>query len=207
MRMAMSQNGVDVKINFAREVQQATAALQSTPKQLEIAGNRAIKKTMRWLQTRIARELSQTLGLAQKVLKPRFSLKTVGKGADQATVLWLGIAPILAEKAGNARQTKAGVSLGKRRYEGAFIASMYGYDDAVWIRAKRNNGRYHTTSKQRKPNPNSISSELRGRFPVQHIAVDIGDQAAEIFKRFESRIPEEFRKILGQELNYVVNHE
>ncbi|NSM26772.1 hypothetical protein HT094_21980 [Shewanella sp. ZOR0012] len=41
---------------------------------------------MRWLQTRIARELSQTLGFAQKLLKPRLVMKTVGKGADQVTI-------------------------------------------------------------------------------------------------------------------------
>jgi len=203
----MSQSGVDVKINFARELQQASAALQSTPKQLELAGQRAIRKTMRWLQTRIARELSQTLGFAQKLLKPRLVMKTVGKGSDQVTILWLGTVPMLAEKVGRPRQTKAGVSLGKRRYEGAFVADMYGYDSAVWIRASRNNGQYDTTSKQRKPNPNAISKKMRGRFPVQHIAVDMGDHAAEVFKRFEARIPDEFRKILGQELNYVVNHE
>ena len=203
----MSQSGVDVRINFANELQQASAALQSTPQQLQLAGQRAIRKTMRWLQTRIARELSQTLGFAQKTLKPRLVMKTVGKGAEQVTILWLGTAPLLAENVGRPRQTKAGVSVGKRRYEGAFVADMYGYDNAVWIRASRNNGQYDTTSKQRRPNTNSISASMRGRFPVQHIAVDIEDHAAEVFKRFQARIPDEFRKILQQELNYAVNHE
>ncbi|PMP51646.1 MULTISPECIES: phage tail protein [Vibrio] len=203
----MAEPGVNINLNFAKELQLASAMIEATPKQLEKAGARAIKKTMRWVHTRIARELSQQLGIPQKNLKPRFSLKTVGKGADAVTILWMGTANVLAEKAGKARQTRAGVSIGKRRYQGAFIRDMYGYDDAVWIRASRNNGQYATTGRKRKPNSNSISPEFRGRFPVQHVAVEVNDLAAEVFRRFESRIPDQFRKILGQEINYVMNHE
>ncbi|HHF3242392.1 TPA: hypothetical protein ACPJ2D_004432, partial [Vibrio alginolyticus] len=165
------------------------------------------KKTMRWMYTRAAREISQLTGIPQKALKFRFSLKTVGKGAEAVTILWIGISPVLAEKAGKARQTKKGVSLKKHRYEGAFVADMYGYDSAVWIRASRNHSQYTTTGKARKANPNSLPAHLRGRFPVQHIAIDIADPATQALKRLESRVPDEFRKKLDQELNYVVNHE
>lgn len=203
----MAEPGIDIKFNFAKELQRVSAKITATPKQLEKAGQRAIKKTMRWMYTRAAREISQATGIAQKALKPRFSLKTVGKGSEAVTILWLGISPVLAEKAGRPRQTRAGVSVKKERYEGAFVSDLYGYNDAVWIRASRNNGRYTTTAKRRKANPNSLPAHLRGRFPVQHVAVDIADTASQAFKRLEARVPDEFRKKLDQEINYVVNHE
>ncbi|OCH08089.1 hypothetical protein A6D98_09695 [Aliivibrio fischeri] len=203
----MAEPGVDIKLNFAKELQLASAKIIATPKQLEKAGQRAIKKTMRWMNTRLSREVSQITGIPQKALKARYSLKTVGKGMDAVTILWIGVSPVLAEKAGRARQTRKGVSLKKHRYEGAFVSDMYGYESAVWIRASRNDGRYTTTSKQRKANPNSLPARFRGRFPVQHVAIDIADPVSKALKRLEARVPDEFRKKLGQELNYVVNHE
>ena len=179
----MALNGVDIQIDFARELQLASAAIQATPKQLELAGQRAIKKTMRWLQTRISRELAQALGVSQKVLKPRFSLKTVGKGSDAATILWLGVNNLPAEKAGAARQTRRGVTVGKRKYEGSFYRQVCGDEKRVWHRKDDR------------------------RFPVVADVIEISDQATDIFSRFEQRIPAQFSKVLEQELNYVVNHE
>lgn len=178
----MQTNGVDIQINFARELQQASAALQSTPKQLHLAGQRAIKKTMRWVQTRLARELAQALNVSQKSLKTRFSLRNVGRGSDSVTILWLGIAPLAAERAGKARQTRKGVTVGKRKYEGAFYRRVYGDEARVWKR---------------------VGAE---RLPVKAEVIQVSDHAEEIFKRFEQRIPAEFQRIIKQELNYVVNH-
>lgn len=203
----MAAPGTDFKINFSQELQRASAKLAATPKQLEKAAQRAVKKTMRWMYTRAAREVAQATGIPLKALKPRLSLVTVGKGTEAVTILWIGISPVLAERAGRARQTKKGVSVKKHRFEGAFVSDMYGYSDAVWIRASRNAGRYTTTSQRRKANPNSLPAHLRGRFPLQHLAIDIADPATEALKRLQSRVPDEFRKKLDQELNYVVNHE
>lgn len=178
----MAQPGVDIQLNFAKELQQASAAIQATPKQLALAGQRAIKKTMRWLKVRIARELSQSLAISQKVLTPRFSLSTVGTGLDATTILWLGVNSMPAEMLGNARQTRRGVTVGKRKYEGAFYRRVYGDRSRVWRR------------------------KGTSRLPVQAEVVEISDQASEVFKRFQTRIPAEFQRILQQELNYVVNH-
>lgn len=203
----MAARGVDFKINFSKELQRVSAQIAATPKQLEQAGQRAIKKTMRWMQTRISREVSQLTGIPQKSLKTRYHLRTVGSGANAVTILWIGISPVVAEKAGRARQTKKGVSVKQHRYDGAFVSDMYGYDSAVWIRATRNVNEYTTTSQRRKPNPNALPAHLRGRFPVQHLAVDIAETATQSLRRLEARVPDEFRKKLDQELNYVMNHE
>lgn len=203
----MAQNGVDIEIGFDKAFSQLNETLAATPAQLERAGQRAIKKTMTWVKTRIARELSESAGITQKHLKTRLTVKNRGSGKDKVTVLWLGVEPMLADKAGKGRQTKKGVSLKQRRYEGAFIRDMYGYDNGIWIRSERNTDNYTTTAKNRKVNPNALPEHLRGRFPVQHIAIDIEEHAAELFKRLQARIPDEFDKKFAQELNYVLNHE
>lgn len=215
----MSQSGVDIKINFARELQQASAVIQATPKQLQLAGGRAIKKTMRWLKTRIARELAASIGVSQKVLKSRIWLSHAGSGYDAVTIFGFGTAPMAVDRMGNARQTKAGVSLRDKRYKGAFYRNVYGDGDKVWIRKSRANALGMNLPKLDSYNTarggdfhfldsgGANDSSQRGRFPIVRIGVDIADVSAEVFKRFQARIPEEFRKILAQELNYVVNHE
>ncbi len=214
----MSQNGVDVQINFARELQNASAAIQATPEQLSKAGQRAIKKTMRWVQTRISREISSALGISQKVLKSRFSLKTVGDNGDRVTVFWIGVAPIAAERTGSARQTRAGVSVKKNRYQAAFYKDVYGHGDKVWIRQSRakklgmklpklDTGSGTAGDSTFLDYGGENDSSQRGRFPIVRVAEEVAPIATDVFKRFQNRIPAQFSKILAQELNYVVNHE
>lgn len=204
----MVENGVDVRMDFARAVRNATAVIQSTPKQMEVATQRAIRKTMRWIRGVAARELSQQLGIPQKTLKKRLTLSRVNKGMDQAHVLWMGVAPLSAELAGKARQTRKGVTVGKHKYEGAFLRSIYNPEENVWIRVKRNQRQnYSTVSRRRKPSTGSISAELAGRFPVQRIGIEVDMAAQEIFRRLERRALDRFNTLIEQELNYAVNVE
>lgn len=204
----MAENGVDVRMDFARAVRNATAVIQATPKQMEVATQRAIRKTMRWLRGVAARELSQQLGIPQKTLKQRLTLSRVSKGMDQAHVLWMGLAPLSAELAGKARQTRKGVTVGKHKYEGAFLRSIYNPEENVWIRTRRNQRQgYTTVSRKRKANPKSVPPELAGRFPVQRIGIELDGVAHEVFRRLERRALDRFNTLIEQELNYAVNVE
>lgn len=203
----MAAGGVNVRMDFADAIRNATAVIQSTPKQVHLATSRAIKKTMKWLSVRVARELSQKLGIPQKNLKARFSLKTVGKGANQAHILWMGVAPMSADSAGKARQTKKGVTVGKRVFEGAFLRSVYNPEKNVWIRAQRNLDKNYTTLGKTRAGARSTKPELSGRFPLQRISVEIEPAAALAFKRLERRALDRFNTLIAQELNYAVNHE
>lgn len=204
----MPTPGVSFDMNFAQEMTRAAAAMQATTEQVAKAAQRAIKKTMRWLISRLARELGQALGVAQNVIKPRLSSKAIGKGSDQVHVLWLGVAPLAAEKAGRARQTKRGVSVAKRQYQGAFIKDVYGDGDAVWIRKSRASALGHDLPKWGRTKGGSGGDQLnRGRFPVMRVAIDMETIAAEIFRRYDRRAIARFGDVIDQELNYVVNHE
>ncbi len=204
----MAESGVEVQMNFAQTIRNVTAVIQTTPKQMEVASERAIKKTMRWLSGRIARELSQQLGIPQKSLKPRLMVRSVGKGMNKAHILWMGVAPMSAELAGKARQTRKGVTVGNRKFDGAFLRSIYNPEKNVWIRARRNREQgYQTLSRTRKANHRSPSSELAGRFPVQRIGIELKSVAAEVFRRLDRRALDRFKTLIEQELNYVINHE
>lgn len=204
----MAANGVDVSMDFANAIRNATAIIQGTPKQVEVATQRAIKKTMQWLRSVAARELSRQLGIPQKTLKKRLTLSRVNKGMDQAHVLWMGIAPLSADLAGKARQTRKGVTVGKHKYDGAFLRSIYNPEENVWIRARRNQQQGYTTVSGRKSGKSkSISPELAGRFPVQRIGIEMDVAAHEIFRRLDRRAQDRFSTLIEQELNYAVNVE
>lgn len=213
----MAESGVSLEMNFAREITRATAAIQATPKQIEVASQRALKKTIRWLSSRIAREIGQALNVPQKSFKRRLSVKAVGRGSDQVHILWLGVAPLAAELVGRPRQTKQGVSVGKHRFQGAFYKDVYGDGASVWIRKSRAAalglklpqwGRKSRGGDSRFMDyggPNDSSN--RGRFPVMRVSIDIESVAAEIFRRYDRRAIDRFSTVIDQELNYAVNHE
>ncbi len=203
----MAESGVSVEMNFSRAIRDITARIEATPQQLSKASDRAMKKTIRWLSGRVARELSQQLGITQKYLKKRLLVRTAGKGMDQVHILWLGAMPLAAEQAGKARQTRKGVTVGQRKYEGAFYRSIYNADENVWIRSSRNQGYTTLSQSSRKPSSRQLAPEYAGRFPVQRLGVEIETIAAEIFRRLDRRAIDRFNTLFEQELNYAVNHE
>lgn len=205
----MAQSGVSVQMNFAREITRATAAIQATPKQLEKASNRAIRKTIRWLKTRVAREISAVTKVPQKALKPRLTTSVAGRGRDRVHILWFGTLPLAAEQVGNPRQTKRGTNVGKHRFEGAFVATIYNPEANVWVRTRRNASAGHLTlGKPRRGRPSgSVPRELAGRFPVQRVGIELDAMVGEVFRRYQRRAEARFAELIDQELNYAVNHE
>ena len=203
----MAESGVSVQMNFARAIRNVTARIEATPAQLTKASERAMKKTIRWLSGRVARELAQQLGVPQKYLKKRLLVRTAGKGSDQVHILWMGAMPLAAEQAGKARQTRKGVTVGKRKFDGAFYRAVYNADENVYIRTSRNQGCTTLSPGQRKPANRTLAPEYAGRFPVQRLGVEIETIAAEIFRRLDRRAIDRFNTLIEQELNYAVNHE
>lgn len=208
----MAQHGARLELNFAQQITNVTAAIQSTPAQLTKASNRAIRKTIRWLKNQVAREVGQALGIRQSALKQRLTQSVVGNGVDRIHILWLGVAPIAAENMGKARQTRKGVSVGKHRYQGAFYRDVYGDGEKVWIRKSRAAALGYNlpsySGNTRGATSDFVSSgRNRGRFPVQRVAVDIEPVATEVFRRYQRRAEMQFNKVFTSELNFAVNIE
>jgi hypothetical protein len=213
----MAVPGVSLELNFAQQIARANLVIQATPAQLQKAAVRAQRKTLQWVRTRIAREMAQALGVSQKAFKHRLSISTLGKGSEQVHILWFGSLPLSADALARPRQTRKGVTVGRRSWKGAFYRSVYNPEPNVWIRASRaadlgldlptwgGSGRPGDGKFLDHGGPNDSSQ--RGRFPLRRVGVAVEQQAAEIFRRFERRGQDRFESVLEQELNYVVNHE
>jgi len=106
--------------------------MQLVPKAVAAAQRRAINKVLRWLRTHIARDVGRQERIAIAAVRQRlkaFPVSNNGQGR-----LWFGINPIEASRAGRPRQTRSGVSVAGRRYEGAFFKRVYGGSPDIWIR-------------------------------------------------------------------------
>jgi len=213
----VAASGVSFQLNFAREITRVTAQIQATPEQLKKAGDRARKKTMSWLSTRISREISQALRVPQKGLKARWSTTTAGKGADQVAILWFGTLPLAAENAGRPRQGARGTTVAGRRFDGAFYRAVYDGTPRVWIRKSRAAAlglELPAMSRQKRGGNQRFldlgganDSSNHGRFPVIRVGIELEEMAGEVFRRYERRALARFAELIEQEINYAVNHE
>ncbi len=206
----MAQSGVDIQLNFAQDITRATAQIAATPAQLDKAVQRAIKKTMRWLQTRVSRDIAQALGVSQKAIKHRLTLTQSGKGTKGIHILWLGTAPLAAELAGKPRQTRNGVTVGKHKFPGAFYKDVYGDGPKVWVRSSRAASLgldLPQRGKAQRARASGLSAKQRGRFPLRRVSIDVQSHANEIFSRYQRQAETRFNQVLDQELNFAVNHE
>lgn len=212
--VVMAQSGVSFQLSFAREITNITARIQTTPEQLRKAAERARRKTLRWLSTRMSREISQALRVPQRALKSRWSTTTAGQGADQVAILWFGTLPLPAESAGSPRQGKRGTAVAGRRFDGAFYRAVYDGVPRVWIRKARAQalGLDLPAMSRKKGGGDFRFLEYageggRGRFPVMRVGIALEDMASEVFRRYERRALARFAELIEQEINYAVNHE
>lgn len=97
--------------------------LRATEKQVDRALASTMGKMSSWLRTRSVRGLSDELAVAQKIIRRRLKTFRVQRTASgQSITIWYGLDPVALIHLG-ARQTKRGVTAGKHRRDGAFIAT------------------------------------------------------------------------------------
>ncbi|HEY0288559.1 MAG TPA: phage tail protein [Pseudomonas sp.] len=188
----------------AADLQAFTDFAKLVPKAAANAQRRAINKTLGWLRTHIAREVGRKEGIAMRAVRQRLRAYSVKAGKQQGK-LWFGINPLEASRTGRPRQTQSGVSVGHRRYGGAFYKKVYGSKADIWIR---------TASKHFKASdyPNSEVSGASGpssgwiaehdsRFPLAKAKVSLED-VRPLFESWTRRADARLLEILKQELNY-----
>ena len=195
--------GADFQLDTSRAIVQASAHIQATQKQLNLAAQRAMRKTQRYINMLCARQLSTALGISQGRLKRRLRSSHTGKGLESVFSVWFGAFPMAAEEAGNARQTRKGVTVGKHRFDGAFYRPVFSANPRVWIRSGRNIREQHPVLGK----PRRGLSARPGRFPIERVAVEVSEPAARIFAELEAKAERRFFELMLQELNYVVNVE
>ena len=192
-------------IQVSAEDMKAFADLATlVPKAAANAQRRAINKTLGWLSTHIARAVGKQERIAVKAVRQRLRSYPIAGGAMRGK-LWFGINPLEASRAGRPRQTKAGVSVGSRRYRGAFFKKVYGNQADIWIR---------TASKHfsRADYPDSEVTSQTGastgfvgensdRFPLAKAKISL-DSVRPHFEAWSRKVDERLLQILRQEMNF-----
>lgn len=174
---------------------------QRVPKAAAAAQRRAINKTLGWLRTHIARAVGKQQRIAIGAVRQRLRAYPVSGGAMRGK-LWFGVNAIEASRTGRARQTRAGVSVAGRRYQGAFFKQVYGSSPDIWIRTSSmhfNATDYPDSTQGRRGSGFVVESD--NRFPLAKAKVSL-DQVRPHFDSWVKRADERLLEILKQELNF-----
>lgn len=179
--------------NFAKLVPKAVAAAQ----------RRAVNKVLRWLRTHIAREVGRQERIAIAAVRQRlkaFPVSSNGQGR-----LWFGINPIEASRAGRPRQTRTGVSVAGRRYQGAFFRKVYGGNPDIWIRtaSKHFDAKDYPDSEVsgRGGRRTGWIAENDSRFPLAKAKISL-EEVWSHFEAWTNRAHERLLVVMEQELNF-----
>jgi len=167
--------GVHVHIS-EEDLRDAARAVGVTERAAKKAARRAITKTARWMRTQAARDVSGATGIPQKHIRRR--LGSYARGEEgMARSVWLGTNPIPAHRLGRARQTRRGVTVGRRRYPGAFMP---------W-------------PEQGGP---VFRREGQSRHPIERVEEQIAEHGEAAMSRLQVRAQHRFTELLSQELRY-----
>jgi len=173
------------------------------PKAAHAAQRRAINKTLRWLRTHVAREVGRQERIAIAAVRQRlraFPVSSSGQGK-----LWFGINPIEASRAGRPRQSRTGVSVAGRKYQGAFFKTVYGGKPDIWIRtaSKHFDADSYPDSEVSGGGGRRSGwiSENDSRFPLAKAKISLEDVRPH-FEAWTSRAHERLVVVMGQELNF-----
>jgi len=174
------------------------------PKAAANAQRRAINKTLRWLSSNIARAVGRQERIAVAAVRQRLRAYPVNGGASSGK-LWFGLNAIEASRIGRPRQSRSGVSVAGRRFQGAFFKKVYGNSADVWIRtaSKHFNSADYPDSDVSAAGGASSGwiAEHGSRFPLAKAKVSL-EQARPHFESWVRKADEHLVHVLQQELNF-----
>jgi len=176
------------------------------PKAAANAQRRAINKTLRWLATQIARAVGRQERIAVAAVRQRLRAYPVSGGANSGK-LWFGLNAMEASRIGRPRQSRSGVSVAGRRFQGAFFKKVYGNSADVWIRTGSKHFRASDYPDSDVSGAVGASSgwiaEHDNRFPLAKAKVSL-EQARPHFESWVRKADEHLMHVLQQELNFEV---
>ncbi|MBJ7372546.1 MAG: hypothetical protein JHD19_13930 [Pseudomonas sp.] len=196
--ISLQTSAADLKAfqDFAAVVPKAAAAAQ----------RRAINKTLRWLATQIARAVGRQERIAVAAVRQRLRAYPVSGGANSGK-LWFGLNAMEASRIGRPRQSRSGVSVAGRRFQGAFFKKVYGNSADVWIRTASKHFDASDYPDSDVSGAGGASSgwiaEHGSRFPLAKAKVSL-EQARPHFETWVRKADEHLVHVLQQELNFEV---
>ena len=185
------------------DIDRMTAAAGATGRQIEQARANALRKMRAPIRAAVRKAVAKARRIPERAMDGRIFSSEVPAGAEELKV-WIGTRNIDLFAAGTPRQTKAGVTVGRLRYPGAFIARIYSEREQVWIRLRSRHYDPELYPTRHRPGDNGLA-ELRGRFPVVRAAIPIDDIVQKVLEDGEEGFRQQFMKIFAHELDYYVN--
>lgn len=163
------------------DLERLFAGLQ--PEQINLVSRRAAARTRDWLLTQVRRELAAKGEVPQNAIKGRLrrGRKSAYSEADNSAVLWVGLNPLAAARAGKPRQLKSDAKAGRHHFDRAFVARIYSGRDQIWRRLGNR------------------------RFPVIKMTVPLNEHMEGIAARYEELAAEMFATRLRHEVNHLIS--
>lgn len=175
----------------------------ATDRQMENARLSALREMRKTIKSIVLRRVADEHRIPQKALEGRIFFSSLDGGEEELQT-WIGTWNISPFAIGTPSQDNRGVSVGLRRYPGAFLASIYGSNGQVWIRLYSkfyDPGLYPTDYR---PGDRGLG-EKRGRFPVVRASIPVDDTVRRVMDQSGDYLGRQFEKKFIQQLNYQVN--
>ncbi|MDA0107827.1 phage tail protein [Vibrio sp. La 4.2.2] len=146
--------------------------------------------------------------IPQKAIRPRIRPIKRASARSPSRQTKVRLAPLMASRLGTLRQTRRGVSVGRHRFVGAFIADgHHGYGRYV---TKRQRHRSHRPYRATTLNQTMVlKRKAKGRYPLVAIKLDIQTVTLEHYRRqvrwaYNHLFPQEMAKQLRREVDKLV---
>lgn len=169
---------IDVNIDQAA-LDRVAAEFTALPEEIDRASRRAVRKAVSWIETHVARGISQAHSVPLKSIKIHRMRASVTQRGDDALhgFVWIGISPVKASYLGALRQQRAGARSGKHFFERAFVATMKSGHRGIYKRSGK------------------------ARLPIDEQSLPL-DQAEQVVDAVHAQVPQRLTDLLAQEMNY-----
>jgi len=197
---------MQLTIELDETLHRLTAELNDSPEKVNHAIRRTMTKLSRFAERQVLRELSRRVSVSQALLKNLGRVKVtleppVRRGNNgYQVVIWVGLSAIPAHYLGNPRQTRSGVRVGGRFWQGGFL--MQPVNSSHTMVFKRAPHWQH-----RKQLSQRSGKVMWMGLPIEKQALSVYEQAGDLLSALESHLLERFTTLLQQELNFAFNIE
>lgn len=190
-----------------RAMREMIAAVGATPKQAQAAVKRALRRLQKHIMTGSAKVVAKRIGAPLHKVRKRYHSSAVD---EDGVEIWAGTWALDAMSFGKARQTKAGVKVGRLPlFRGAFIGRPWRSRGDVGVFIRRSSRHYNPSLYPSHPRTGSrfgsSGADRGGRYPVVRVRVPIEDAVIGSFRGNAPEYEQFFLRQLEAELNYQIN--
>lgn len=186
-------NSFDVKFNQADFLGLVTA-LESSAQDVNLAANRAARRTMAWMRVNVAKDCATLLGIPASRLKTRIRQRKLG---NNQWSLFVGTNPLPYDRTGKVGQSTMGMTHPTTTVRAGWVNKMGGSTDKGFIR------------KGRAKKLGLKLPGLKGNFkeganlPILRISHDLHEITTPIFDKYAAQGSRYFRQRFEHELRNI----